>query len=86
MASASGKFATAPMRIVRMPATSAVTTAIVANPEPGVDPPPRYLPSASATPARMIGLRTMMYAIVRNVTTPPRTSCTTDESRSLILK
>ncbi len=60
VASASGKFATTPMRIVRRPATSAVTAAIVAKPEPGVEPPPRNLPSSSATPARMIGLSTTM--------------------------
>ena len=60
VASAIGKFATTPIMIVSTPATSAVHAAMVANPEPGSVPPPRNLPSASATPLRMIGLSTMM--------------------------
>jgi hypothetical protein len=57
---ASGKFATAPMRMLSTPAASAVHAAMVVKPEPGSEPPPRNEPSASGTPARMIGLSTMM--------------------------
>lgn len=41
-------------------------------------------PVMSAAPARMIGLRTTMYAIVKKVATPPRTSVRMSEPRSSI--
>ncbi len=86
MASASGKFATAPITIVSTPATSAVAAAIVGRFDPSPVPPPRKLPSESGMKPRIRGLSTMMYDIVRNVTSPPRTSRPTVDPRSLILK
>ena len=58
VASASGKFATTPIRIVITPATSAVAAAISGR--SGALPPPRNFPSASSTKPRMSGLSTMM--------------------------
>jgi hypothetical protein len=72
------------MRIVRIPATSAVVAATIAG--AGVAPPNRNCPFASGEYARMIGLSATMYAIVKKVTSPPRTSWAIDEPRSEILK
>src|SRR4051794_7430231 len=72
------------MRIVITPATSAVAVAI--NARLGPSPPPRNLPSSSCTKPMMRGLSTMMYAIVKKVTTPPRISRLTVDPRSVILK
>ncbi len=58
VASASGKFATTPMRIVSRPATRAVAAAIAAR--FGASPPPRNLPSPSWAKPRINGLSTMM--------------------------
>ena len=58
VASASGKLATTPIRIVITPATSAVPAAIIAR--LGADPPPRNFPSASLAKPRISGLSTMM--------------------------
>jgi hypothetical protein len=55
VASASGKFATVPMRIDMTPATRAVVAAIVARPSS----PPRRWPVPSLPP-RISGLRAMM--------------------------
>ena len=55
VASASGKLATTPIRIVRTPATSAVAAAIAAK-----SPPASWSPFMSVPPSRMIGLSTMM--------------------------
>ncbi len=37
-------------------------------------------------PERMIGLSTTMYAMVKNVASPPRTSVRTDDPRSVTEK
>ena len=58
VASASGKLATTPIRIVSRPATSAVAAAIIAR--LGASPPPRNWPSASCAKPRMSGFSTMM--------------------------
>ena len=58
VASASGKLAKTPMKIVIRPATSAVPAAIAAR--FGAAPPPRNCPLASLTKPRMSGLRTTM--------------------------
>ena len=60
VASASGKFATAPIRMVMTPATIAVAAAIVGRLDPSPGPPPRKLPSESGTKPRIKGLSTMM--------------------------
>ncbi len=59
VASASGKFATTPIRIVITPATSAVPAAIMAR-LPGGDASPRNFPSASWAKPRISGFSTMM--------------------------
>ena len=66
------------MAIVITAATSAVTAATCGMPS--------TRPSASGTVPMMSGLSTTMYAIVKKVATPPRTSCCTVEPRSEILK
>jgi hypothetical protein len=58
-ASASGKFATTPMRMDMTPATSAVAAAIAAR-LPPVESPPRYWPVPSGTLPRMSGFSTTM--------------------------
>ena len=78
VASASGNLATTPIMIVMTPATRAVVAAIV-------EPSANGFPSESGPP-RMIGLSTMMYAIVKKVTRPPRISVPTVDPRSVILK
>ncbi|CAB4807876.1 unannotated protein [freshwater metagenome] len=84
VASASGKFATTPIRIVITPATSAVAAAISAR--LGASPPPRNFPSPSLANPIINGLSATIYAIVKKVTMPPRTSCPTVEPRCEILK
>ncbi len=59
-ASAIGKFAPSPMSNVQMAAAAAVAAAAASNGTPAA--------------ARIAGLANRMYAIVRNVVTPPRTS------------
>jgi hypothetical protein len=58
-ASASGKFATTPMRIDMTPATSAVAAAIAARSPPSA-PPPRNWPVPSGTVPRISGFSTTM--------------------------
>ena len=58
VASASGKLATTPIRIVSTPATRAVAAATSAR--FGVEPPPRKLPSASGTVPMISGFSTTM--------------------------
>ncbi len=58
VASASGKLATTPIRMVSRPATSAVAAAIMAR--SGASPPPRNWPSPSFAKPRMSGFSTMM--------------------------
>ena len=58
VASASGKLATTPIRIVSTPAASAVPAAIAER--FGSAPPPRKLPSASWANPMISGLRTTM--------------------------
>ena len=58
VASASGKFATTPMRSVITPATSAVHAATIAR--LGVSPPPRNVPVLSAWVPMMSGFSTTM--------------------------
>ena len=84
VASARGKLATAPISIVRIPATSAVpaATMMIAF---VLSPPPMNSPAPSVV-ARINGLSATMYAIVKKVTRPPRISCATEEPRSEILK
>ena len=85
VASASGKLATEPIRMVSRPAISAVIAATRAR--FGCEPsPPRYLPSPSFARPMMRGLRATMYAMVKKVTKPPRISLATVEPRSVILK
>lgn len=60
MASASGKFATRPIRIVTIPATSAVATAIFAIAAAGSVPPPTNWPVPSLTVPMISGFRTTM--------------------------
>ena len=60
VASASGKLATPPMRMVSRPATSAVPAAMAGMPLPGSLPPPRNAPVESGTKPRISGLSTMM--------------------------
>lgn len=38
-------------------------------------------PNLSFAEPRMIGFSTMMYAMAKNVASPPRSSCVTDEPR-----
>jgi hypothetical protein len=57
-ASASGKLATRPIRMLSTPATSAVAAATLTNAVSGSSP--MTLPSMSRPPVRMIGLSTMM--------------------------
>ena len=78
VASAIGSRPTTPIRIVITAATSAVTPATWGT--------PRTRPSASLASPRISGLSTTMYAIVMNVTSPPRTSRRTLEPRSLMRK
>ena len=58
VASARGKFATTPMRIVMTPATSAVTAATFGR--SGADPPPRNAPVLSVWVPMISGLSTTM--------------------------
>ena len=60
VASASGKLATTPIRMVRTPATSAVPTAMATSPLPGSASPPRKLPSMSGAKPRIRGFSTTM--------------------------
>ena len=60
------------MASVKIAAASAVATATASNGIPAAD--------------RIAGLTKTMYAIVRNVTTPPSTSVRTVEPRSLMEK
>ena len=71
-ASANGRFVSRPMASVKIAAASAVATATAANGIVACD--------------RIAGLTKTMYAIVRNVTRPPRTSIRTVEPRSLMEK
>ena len=73
-----GYFAHAPNRMVMTPAANAVMAATC-----GTD---STVPSTSSMPPRISGLRRMMYAIAKKVTTPPRTSVTTVEPRSVMPK
>ena len=84
VARARGKLAIAPMRIVRIPATSAVPAATIMI-ALVLSPPPMNCPAPSVV-ARMSGLRATMYAIVKKVTSPPLTSWAIEEPRSEILK
>ena len=59
-ASAIGKFAPTPMSSVQIAAAAAVAAAAASNGTPAA--------------ARIAGLANRMYAIVRNVVAPPRTS------------
>ena len=79
VANANGKLAITPIRIDRTPATRAVAAAIRAR--FGASPPPIYLPSASLVKPMIRGFSATMYAIVKNVTTPPRTSWATEDPR-----
>ena len=72
VASANGKLATAPMRIVNTPATNAVPAATIMIAFV-LSPPPMKAPVPSVV-AKISGLSATMYAIVKNVTTPPRIS------------
>ena len=60
VAIASGKLATAPIAMVRTPATSAVPAAMAATPLPRTSPPPRYMPSTSGAKPRISGLSATM--------------------------
>ena len=71
-ASANGRFVSRPMTSVKSAAASAVATATAANGIVACD--------------RIAGFRKTMYDIVRNVTTPPRTSIRTVEPRSRMEK
>jgi hypothetical protein len=77
-ANAKGRRVTRPNSTVMTPAVSAVAAATWVK--------PRLFPSTSTPPERMIGFRITMYAIVTNVTTPPRTSVPTVEPRLVISK
>src|SRR5262249_35231552 len=72
LAKASGKFATAPIRMQHTPAAKAVHA---------IDDC-----CGTPAPARIAGLAKRMYAIVRNVARPPRTSRATVESRDRMSK
>ena len=84
VASANGKFATAPMRMVKIPAISAVPAATIMIALVR-SPPPMNSPAPSVV-ARISGLSATIYAIVKKVTSPPLTSWAIDDPRSLILK
>ena len=60
VASASGKFARTPMRMVTTPATSAVATATFAIDTSGLVPPPTSCPSPSLTVPMISGFSTTM--------------------------
>jgi len=72
VARANGKLATAPINIVKIPAIKAVAAAIAAR--LGASPPPKNFPFVSCVKPKISGFSTTMYAIVKNVTSPPRTS------------
>src|SRR3546814_12455229 len=75
-AKANGRRVTSPNRIVIAPAVRAVTAATAPKPSPS--------PATSAPPERLIGFRLTMYAIVTNVTPPPRTSAPTVDPRAAL--
>ncbi len=83
-ASANGRFATSPNRMVRPPAARPViapTCAVWSH------PPATSTGAFSAlVPPRMRGLRMTMYAIAKKVTSPPRSSRPVVEPRSVIRK
>ena len=58
VARANGKLATAPINMVKIPATKAVVAAIAAR--LGASPPPRNLPSTSCVNPKISGFRTTM--------------------------
>ena len=84
VAIASGKFATAPISMVNNPAINAVPAATMMM-ALVLSPPPIYAPVLSVV-ARISGFSATMYAIVKNVTTPPRTSRPRVDPRCVILK
>ena len=92
-----GNRPTTPIRIVITPATSAVaaatwviaesTLAPITAPAPSrYGSPPTRLPAPSGAVPMISGLRAMMYAIVKKVTTPPRTSRPIVEPRAVMPK
>src|SRR5215211_3163596 len=72
------------MRMVITPATRAVAAATRAR--FGALPPPRKRPVLSAWVPMISGFSTTMYAIVKNVARPPRTSRLTLEPRAEMAK
>ena len=84
VAIANGYLPITPIRMVNTPAMSAVIAATSAK--FGASPPPMNFPSASFERPMISGLSATMYAIVKNVTIPPRTSLATVEPRCDILK
>ena len=66
------------------PATRAVAAATIGMAAAGLAAPPMKWSVLSVWVPMMSGLSTTMYAIVKNVTSPPRISRATVEPRSLI--
>src|SRR3546814_159999 len=77
-AKANGRRVTSPNRIVIAPAVRAVTAATAPQPSPSR--------ATSAPPGSMIGVRITTQAIVTIVTTAPRASALTVETREALLK
>ena len=60
-------------------AAASITGAAPAGPSKNLGAPEIRLPLMSVVVPMMSGFSAMMYAIAKNVTRPPRTSCPTDE-------